>query len=116
MPTEYRRLVFPNRELRQALAAHGGDQVELPAGDIIAIAIVEDGQQIVRATFLDAANNSTFTADFIAEYIAAALIRHCIEHRVPMPKKSRKSLRLMGDNLSLDIVIRETKLVDITAD
>ena len=117
MPTELRRVVFPNQELRQALReyeSHGKEAV--PDGEIVAVSILEKPAETVRVTVLDTAQNATFTADFTASYIAAALIRFCIEHKVPIPRNSRKSLRLMGDNLALDIVVRERKLVDIDSD
>jgi hypothetical protein len=114
MPTEFRRVVFPNQELRQALSeyeAQGNEPV--PAGEVVAVAILDKPAEMVRITLLDTTQNATFTADFPASYIAAALIHFCIEHKVPIPRNSRKSLRLMGDNLALDIVVRERKLVDI---
>lgn len=114
MPTEYRRMVFPNRELRQALTQYGGEGRDpFPPGDIISVSLPKGGGDTVQVTVLDTARNVTFTADFPVAQIAAALIRYCIENKVPIPKKSRKSLRLMGDNLALDIVIRERNLVDI---
>jgi hypothetical protein len=117
MPTEYRRVVFPNHELRQALAVyHGDDEQPIPPGEIVAVAILDSPANTVRITLLDTAQSATFTADFSASHIAAALIRYCIDNRVPIPKDSRKSLRLMGDNLALDIVVRERKLVDIPSE
>lgn len=117
MPTEFRRVVFPNQELRQALSEYGAPGSEpVPAGDIVAVSIIEAPAETVRITLLDTAQNATFTADFSAAHIAAALIRFCITHKVPIPKRSRKSLRLMGDNLALDIVVRERKLFDIEAE
>lgn len=108
MPTEYRRVVFSNQELIQALVAYQSeDDQPVPAGDIVSVAILESPASTVRITLLDTARNATFTADFAASHIAAALIRYCIEHRVPIPRNSRKSLRMLADNIALDIVFRE---------
>ena len=117
MPTEFRRVVFPNQELRQALSEYDAPEGEpMPAGDIVAVSIVEKPAETVQITLLDTTQNVTFTADFTASHIAAALIRYCITHKVPIPKHSRKSLRLMGDNLALDIVVREQNLAEIHAE
>lgn len=114
MPTEFRRVVFPNHELLQALAEYETPEAKsMPPGDIIAVAILETPVDTVEVTLLDTTQNATFRAQFTASHIAAALIGYCIAHGVPVPRNSRKSLRLMGDNLALDIVVREQKLVDI---
>lgn len=114
MPTEYRRVVFPNHELRQALLDYHADgEQDMPPGDIVAVAILDSPANTVRVTLLDTAANATYTADFSASHIAAALIHFCSRNQVPIPRHSRKSLRLMGDNMSLDIVVRDRKLVDI---
>lgn len=116
MPTEFRRVVFPNHELRQALAEYESQDADgIPPGDVVAVALLETPADTVRITLLNTAENATFTADFSASHIAAALIRFCITHAVPIPRHSRKSLRLMGDNLALDIVVRERNLGDIEA-
>ena len=117
MPTEFRRVVFPNQELRQALSEYDAPEREpMPAGDIVAVAILEKPAGTVQVTLLDTTQNVTFTANFTASHIAAALIRYCITHKVPIPKHSRKSLRLMGDNRALDIVVREGNLAEIPAE
>lgn len=114
MPTEYRRVVFPNRELRQALVQYGDPNgAQFPPGEIISVTLPEGVGDTVQVTVLDTARNITFTADFPVARIAAALINFCIQNKVPIPKKGRKSLRLMGDNLALDIVMRERNLLDI---
>ena len=67
MPTEFRRVVFPNQELRQALReyeSHGKEAV--PDGEIVAVSILEKPAETVRVTVLDTAQNATFTADFTA--------------------------------------------------
>lgn len=115
MPTEYRRVVFPNRELREALAASDPGGEPFPPGEIISVAMPEDGEGTVRVTVLDTACNATFTSDLAVSRVAAALIRFCIDNKVPIPKKGRKSLRLMGDNLALDIIIRERNLLELDA-
>lgn len=116
MPTEYRRVVFTNQELMQALMAYQSEADQpVPAGDIIAVNILESPASTVRITLLDTIEGATFTADFAASHIAAALIRFCIEHKVPIPKNSRKSLRLMADNIALDIVLREPGAAEANA-
>lgn len=114
MPTEYRRIVFPNRELRQALLAYETDAGHaVPPGEIVALAVLDSPAAVVRITLLDAAQNITYSADFTTAHVAEALIRYCLDTRVPLPRDSRKSLRLMGDNLALDIVMRERNLLDL---
>lgn len=117
MPTEYRRVVFPNQELREALIGYQGDGgQDMPPGDIVAVTLLDSPANTVRITLVSTSEGASYTADYNAAHIAAALIRYCIEHKVPIPKHSRKSLRLMGDNLALDIVIRERNLMDISSE
>lgn len=114
MPTEYRRVVFPNQELRQALVNYAGESGEaFPDGEIISVAIPEDSGDTIQVTVLDTARGATFSKNFRTAHVAAALIKFCIDNKVPIPKNSRKSLRLMGDNLALDIIIRERNLMEI---
>ncbi len=115
MPTEYRRIVFPNQELHAALSEYQGAEIQdMPPGDIVAVALLDSPANTVRMTLVSTSEGTSYTADFNAAHIAAALIKFCIDRKVPIPKHSRKSLRLMGDNLALDIVIREKHLLDIS--
>jgi len=104
MPTELRRIVFTNEELRVALDNYMMRKgTPLPPGVIISVKISgADGSSItvaVRGSW-DGISNSV---EIPARHVGAALIRYCKMSKIPLPKSAGKSLTTSGDYLALDI-------------
>src|SRR3954467_8090639 len=99
MPSELRRIVFSNDELRQALDAYYlGIGKSLPVGYVRSARFAADPAQIV-ITIYDRREDQTHEAALNAAQVAAALIKFCFAHRIPIPKHAQKSLALSGDNV-----------------
>jgi hypothetical protein len=104
MPTEFRRIIFSNAELREALVGYRGDeQVTLPQGHIRGVRFSSDAQdRLVVATY-DPLGDKLVENDLQAALVAAALLRYCIARRIPIQRSAQKSLVLAGENVALDL-------------
>jgi len=104
VPTELRRIVFTNDELRQALDAHiiYQQSKKLPMGLITSAKLSPDQTKVVLGMY-DPRTETKHLLEVSAGHAAAALLRYCFAHRVPLPKDATKSLIVSGDNIALDI-------------
>jgi hypothetical protein len=104
MPTELRRIVFTNRELRQALdsnLAHGA--AKPPSDSLDSVKFVDDKEnEIVVTTSVGGGTVETVLGTAL---VAAALIKFCMATGVRLPRAAKKSISLSGDNLALDLRI-----------
>ena len=108
MATEIRRITFTNRELIAAILAHcRAGWRDLPPGPVtVAEVDKEIGVTLSFETFnvqTDAKAVAQFKLD--QNEVGAALLRYCMANRVPIPKSARKSLQVIGDSVSLMIMI-----------
>lgn len=105
MVTEFRQIVFPMPLLRQALdAAQFGSGLAcyaLPAGAIVGVKLHEDVTLLLDP--LDGGEQLDWTLS--APEIGVALIRWCLEHRVPLPKAGDKRLSSVAGHLCLEIYL-----------
>ena len=107
MPKEIRRVVFTHAELRIAMGNFPGLQgKELPAGEIMALLPRrKDDDYFVEFSILDYSSDKSTTVEAPEEDIASALIQHCIRIKIPLPRKAEKELRIIDNNVCLDISI-----------
>jgi hypothetical protein len=107
VPTELRRVIFSNAELLQALSdynklpTHGG---KLPPGTVGSCVVRDDPEGIVHLDIRDVDGNHT-TVALPHAWVGAAMMRYCREIKIPLPKQSKKSLQVVGDNLTLCVEI-----------
>ncbi len=102
MPSESRRLTFSLDEIRTAVsnyAARVGAQ--LPGGEIIGVASGPGPDQEVSLMFAMAGEHTQRDTGFKTEFLGAALIMHCIERNIPIPRNARRSLGIRDGKLSL---------------
>jgi hypothetical protein len=112
MPTELRRIVFSNDELREALDAYLlSRQESMPVGYIKSAKFGRDGGDLALSLY-DRSADKTHEVVLSASHIAAALIRYCFSHHVPLPRHAAKSISVCGDNVALD-VRRGSRAVDV---
>jgi hypothetical protein len=104
VPTELRRIVFTNDELRQALDAHLMHQQakNMPMGLVTSARLNADQTKVVLGIY-DRRNDENHTIEIGANHVAAALLRYCFSNGVPLPKDAKKSITTSGDNVALDI-------------
>ena len=108
MPSELRRLTFSEREVMDAVvsyAARTGGQA--PQGELRA---VHPGPEPDKNFRLDLNRAGAAGGDEVlleAEVLGAALIMHCIEKNVPIPRRAERSLKVRDGELSLYLHIEE---------
>jgi len=64
--------------------------------------------------FADAGEQNRIEAGLKVEFLGAALIMHCIDENIPIPRKARRSLGVREGVLSLYLSIEE-QLHEVTA-
>ncbi|HYH22006.1 MAG TPA: hypothetical protein VD995_25655 [Azospirillum sp.] len=98
---ELRVLVFRDVEVITALVEarrHAG--APLPFGSILGITKSEHAGVSAALRIVSDDGDDTVVA-FAAQEIAAALVRYCMDRKVPLPRGSAKSVTLIGDELVL---------------
>lgn len=111
MPSETRQILFRIPEVAQALAEyHRRMRTPLPAGTIIRCAPESDdpgGTPRVRMVIALDGPEATGPGGSHREVVidgpvlAAALILHCRDRRIPLPASAKKALRHVGDQVGL---------------
>jgi hypothetical protein len=107
MPNEYRRLVFSNDELRQALDAHLGSAALLPGGRLENLRFSDRSDDQLIATFAGGAHALETVLNI--SLVTAALIKQCLINGIPLPRRAQKWITLFADGVALDFH-RPTKL------
>ena len=101
-PIEIRKLVFTTAELQDVVVSHClSGNIPLPDAEIEGIDISNSLEATVTINFQadDAAPPSA--SRLTREQVAAAIIRHCREHRIPIPRQGQKLLQAQGGGLAL---------------
>jgi len=102
MPSELRRIVFSESEIIEALDRFAkATRHAMPAGKITACRIDSKSALSATLTVQHMAEGSTHTVRFDNASIAAALIRYCIEKKIPIPRASEKSVEAQGPGVAL---------------
>ena len=107
MPMEIRRVVFTHAELRKAMGTFPRLRgKELPAGEITALLpLRKNNDYFVEFSILDYSSDKNRTFEAPEEDIVSALIEHCIRIKTPLPRNAEKELRIIDNNVCLDISI-----------
>ncbi len=105
MPTEMRRIVFSNEELLNAINFFNSPSIpKIPEGIITAASFDPVNKNNIALKFTsynrDAERNIVIS---IAD-LGAVLISYCLKNKIPMSKKASKSLKIIGDNVSLELI------------
>lgn len=92
---EYRLIFFRESELVRALGAYRRVRKDpLPPGQIAKLQC--DAQSLRVTVFLQKDDGATVRASFEAPEVAAALIVHCKDVRIPLSRTAEKSLRMIA--------------------
>ncbi len=106
MPSEFRRVMFTNDELIDAIHDYYEiSQDKLPPGVILTCTPVSEAEVAVRLEMVDQRSDETHVVELSPEVLGAALLRYCMRHRIPMPKSATKSIQIHGDEVSLNVEI-----------
>ncbi len=106
MPSEIRQIVFTKDELRAALIDHCmRANIVLPdrGADEVKIGRNPDAVVILKYKGLNPADNKD--VELGRDHVAAALIRYCRDHNIPLPRHAQKVLRPRDDGLALMVKV-----------
>ena len=106
MPSEFRRVMFTNNELIEAI--HDYNKIspdKLPPGIILICTPVSEAEVAVRLELVDQRSDEMHVVELSPEVLGAALLRYCMKHRIPMPKSATKSIQIHDNEISLNIEI-----------
>jgi hypothetical protein len=105
MTTEERRIIFSDEEVVGAVKAlyHRAKET-FPPGNVWNVAISEDNGCQIDCDVVDAKGRRD-RVTVAGERLAAALILHCIMHKVPLPAKAQKALTIVQGKLALNITL-----------
>ena len=119
MPTEMRKLVFSNEELKEAIILYNQIASEkLPAGDFLSCEI-ENGDEIkVVIRISETKTGATQRIVLASAFIGACLVNFCRQKRIPLPRDATKALQVIGDNIALNVnkQMAERRLFQVEAE
>ena len=102
MPTEYRKLVFSNGELRQAVAEFSeANGLILPQDEIIKLDLTGQRQHPVTYHYTTGTQRGSTEVSLSRDQLAAALIIYCRSLRIPVPRSAQKNVKIDGTEVSL---------------
>ncbi len=89
MPSEHRQIVFGRNELNAAIAAYRESHDDgIPEGRVTACSVDGHKRVAVLLAFLKDGEDKPTVAEVSASTVAAALISHCMELGIPIPRRS----------------------------
>lgn len=111
MPTEMRRIVFSNEELLNAINFFNSSAVpKLPEGKIISASIDPDEKPNIILRFISYNRDEEREIVISTANLGAILIAYCIKSKIPMSKKAKKAIKIIGDNVSLELVFGSNQI------
>ena len=120
MPTELRKLVFSNDELKEAIILYNQIASEkLPAGDFLSCDVEKNSDEIsvvIRISETKTGANQRIV--LASAFIGACLVNFCRQKRIPLPRDGVKALQVVGDNIALNVnkQLAERKLFQVEAE
>lgn len=107
MPSELRQVVFQMSELQAAIRANTRNTKEkLPPGDIVAWRIIGTPEAFIEFNLRDEITGQDNTATYSEASVGAALLKYCMDHRIPVPRRAEKALKIVNGDVALVIVIK----------
>ena len=104
MPTEMRRIVFTEEELKEAITLYNRVAAQkLPPGLVVGCDLKGNEKVEVVLSISDQSTGDTHSVTLGAAHLGACLIRFCIEKKVPLPRNWAKSLQVIGDSIALNL-------------
>lgn len=104
MPTEMRRIVFSNEELQNAINFFNSPNIpKLLDGRIVSASISQDDNKNIRLRYASYNRDEERIIDIATANVGAILVNYCIKNKIPMSKKAGKAVKIIGDNVSLEL-------------
>ena len=110
MLTEYRKLVFPESDLIQAITAHDKVSMKLlDSRDLVKIEVTASPELKIAAK-LRGTDGRDEPVQLEYSYVVAAMVRYCVEHKIPLPRRGEKLIELDEGRLALSISMDGTSV------
>lgn len=107
MPTEIRKIVFNIDEVRSAAVEFClRNSVAMPKANIGDVKLGDEADAAVNLVFTTANPAHPNTVSLSRDQCAAALIRYCIEHKIPLPRHARKVLQVDEADNTLALMMK----------
>ncbi len=107
MPSEFGRVMFTNNDVIEAIHDYNEiSQDKLPPDIILTCMPDSEADVAVRLELVDQRSEETFVVGLSPEVLGTALPRHCMKHRIPMPKSATKSIQIHGNEVSSNVEIK----------
>lgn len=105
MPFENRTLAFDSLELAEALTGHSAlTKKPFPSGVVVSVEMEQDPKPVIKIAVQEYQIARKVNVAMEPEQMAAALIHYCRVKKVPLPRRSRKSLHVEDGQVLLKIV------------
>ncbi|GAA0600987.1 hypothetical protein [Caenispirillum bisanense] len=106
MPTEIRRLLFTEVEVARALSEFSlTSNTGVPQGAVLDFKI-ENEQPIRLRVHMQTREGKQIFHGLDEPFVAAALLAHCMKAKIPIARKSRKTVRVTkGGGIALDMTL-----------
>ena len=102
MPEEYRKLVFSEDELKQAVVDFCENKgTILPQDEIIKVELTGLPDNPIRLQYSTMAQSGTMEVSLSRDQFGAALIIYCRQRRIPIPRSGEKNVKINGSEVAL---------------
>ncbi len=116
MTKEFRRLTFSFDDLPEILkACDNGRTDKVPDGSVSEVEAKRvDGEFYYSIKFLDASNGKKSSIDISEKDAHQALVDYCRMRKIPIPRDSLKTVRVVNNYLCMDILIGKAETLSAT--
>ena len=102
MPEEYRKLVFSEDELDQAVVEFCQNKgMILPQDEIVTVELTGLPDNPIKLQYSTILQNGTTEVSLSRDQFGAALIIYCRQRRIPIPKSAEKIVKTDGSEVAL---------------
>ena len=109
MPTELRRLIFSRDELAAAIAHYNKESPNgMPSGHVMYCKISQNEDLQITVKILPDGESDVQTVELTTDTVASALMQYCLANKIPMPRKSHKTLQAIAGNIEMNLLIDGT--------
>jgi hypothetical protein len=107
MPDEFRRLTFSNAELKDAVHDNPDrKEKNVPTGDVTDVTSVRPKDNFLfEITYFDFAKHKERKIRIDEDEALAAVITYCKARGIPLPRASRKVIRVINQKFCLDALL-----------
>ena len=104
MPSELRKILFDPGEIKGAMFSFCmRAKIYVPESGIQDIKLQKDPERTVVLIFGSDNPGETTEVPLSHDQVTIALIRFCIEHKIPLPKKAQKVIKLEKPGIAMMI-------------